>query len=313
MTREPPLALDVLCFGEPMFEFSWINADTIRPGIGGDVSNTAVAAKRAGAKAGMLTHLGTDGFGDHILQLYADEGIDASRVKRNDTAPTGLYFIEYGQEGHRFSYRRAGSAASQIAPSDLSQEMFENVGVLHLSGITQAISETSCAASICAAELARAAGARVAFDTNLRLNLWSAKDARAAMEKILPLVDVVFPSIEDAEALFGIKDAAEICNRFLATGVDMVVLTLGENGAIVADANGHHTVDAFPAKLRDATGAGDTFDGAFLAEYARSSDALKAAQFACAAASLSVETVGAVASIPKQGAIQNRLQQRDAP
>jgi len=308
MTRETPIALDVLCFGEPMFEFSWIETNTIRPGIGGDVSNTAVAANRAGAKAGILTHLGRDGFGDHILQLYADEGIDASRVKRTDTAPTGLYFIEYGQDGHRFSYRRAGSAASHITPSDLSQDMFENVGVLHLSGITQAISETSCAASIRAAELARAAGARVAFDTNLRLNLWSADDALGALEKILPLVDVVFPSIEDAEALFGIDDAGKICSWFLERGVEMVVLTLGEHGAIVADASDQKLIRAFPANLRDATGAGDTFDGAFLAEFARSSDPHQAARFACAAASLSVETVGAVASIPRQDAILKRLQ-----
>ncbi|MDP2496009.1 PfkB family carbohydrate kinase [Shimia thalassica] len=308
MTSTRPHALDILCFGEPMFEFSWIEKDNIRPGIGGDVSNTAVAATRAGAKAGMLTHLGTDGFGDHILQLYSDEGIDASRVQRSEAAPTGLYFIEYGPNGHQFSYRRAGSAASQIGPDDLDQRMFDDVGVLHISGITQAISETACAASIRAAELARKAGARVAFDTNLRLNLWTAQQAVAAMEQILPLVDVVFPSIEDSVALFGLSDPEEICKRFLSFGVEMVVLTLAKKGAIVATEHGQHMIDAFPANLTDATGAGDTFDGAFLAEFSRSKNALDAARFACAAASLSVETVGAVASIPHYDAIQSRMQ-----
>lgn len=312
MTSATVQPLDILCFGEPMFEFSWVEKDTIRPGIGGDVSNTAVAAARAGARAGMLTHLGTDGFGDHILKLYADEGIDTSRVVRKDDAPTGLYFIEYGHDGHRFSYRRAGSAASRFTPSDLNPQMFDQIGVLHLSGITQAISETSCDASIRAAELARAAGARVSFDTNLRLNLWTAQQATEAMNKILPLVDVVFPSIEDAEALLGISNAEEICNRFLSFGLDMVVLTLGERGAIVATSDGQQLIDAFPANLRDATGAGDTFDGAFLAEYSRSKDALGAARFACAASSLSVEHAGAVASIPRQDAIQARLRRSDA-
>lgn len=309
MTPTPRLPLDILCFGEPMFEFSWLQKDMIRPGIGGDVSNTAVAARRAGARAGMLTHLGRDNFGDHILQLYADEDIDASRILRKDDAPTGLYFIDYGPAGHQFSYRRAGSAASRVTPDDLAPEMFDHVGVLHISGITQAISDSSCAASIRAAELACEAGAKVSFDTNLRLNLWSAPQARAALDKILPLVDIVFPSIEDSEALFGTSDVTEICDRFLSSGVDMVVLTLAEKGAVVATPDSRDVIDAFPARLRDATGAGDTFDGAFLAEYCRSGDALSAARFACAAASVSVETVGAVASIPTRDSILARMQQ----
>ncbi|SMP31046.1 sugar kinase [Shimia sagamensis] len=306
MTTSPYQPLDILCFGEPMFEFSWVDKDTIRPGIGGDVSNTAVAAARAGAKAGMLTHLGQDNFADHILQLYADEGIDATRVTQSDTGPTGLYFIEYGPDGHRFSYRRAGSAACHIGPDDLTAEMFENIGVLHISGITQAISLSSRAATVRAAELARAAGARVSFDTNLRLNLWSADEARSALTEILPLVDIVFPSIEDAEALFGTGSINAICDRFHAEGADLVVLTLGEKGAVVADATGRVNISPVPATLVDATGAGDTFDGAFLAKYSRTSDAVAAAQFACAAASLSVENVGAATSIPTLNAIQTR-------
>lgn len=307
MTESPSAPLDILCFGEPMFEFSWVDDETIRPGIGGDVSNTAVAAARAGARAGLLTHLGKDSFAERILNLYADEGIDTSMIVQTSAAPTGLYFIEYGPEGHRFSYRRAGSAASMIGPDDLTPEMFEQIGVLHLSGITQAISETTCAATLRAAEMARQAGARVSFDTNLRLNLWSAEQALEALTKILPLVNIVFPSIEDSEMLFGTDNVKEICKRFLSSGVEMVVLTLGENGAVVADANGQHLIPGIPADLVDATGAGDTFDGAFLAEYSRTADGLSAARFACAAASLSVEQVGAVRSIPNWGSIQSLI------
>ena len=92
-----------------------------------------------------------------------------------------------------------------------------------------------------------------------------------------------------------------------ATARDSVILA--EKGAIIATRDTRIAIDAFPADLKDATGAGDTFDGAFLAEYARSADPVKAARFACAAASLSVETVGAVASIPAQNAILARMQQ----
>ncbi|MEP1328160.1 PfkB family carbohydrate kinase [Pseudophaeobacter sp.] len=117
----------------------------------------------------------------------------------------------------------------------------------------------------------------------------------------------MFPSIEDSEALFGTSDIGEICDHFLGAGVEMVVLTLAEKGAVIATGDTHISIDVFPADLKDATGAGDTFDGAFLAEYSRSSDAVKAARFACAAASLSVETVGVVASIPAEGAILARI------
>ncbi|MER9706966.1 sugar kinase [Mesorhizobium sp. M0204] len=159
--------------GEPLFEFAWRRDGTIKPGIGGDVSNCAVAAARSGAKAGMITRLGEDSLGERIRSLYHDEGIATTHVIRDAAAPTGIYFIEYGPDGHSFSYRRAGSAACRLASSDLAPGMFAGVSFLHLSGISQAISESCRDASFTAMEMARSAGAKVSFDTNLRRSLWT--------------------------------------------------------------------------------------------------------------------------------------------
>src|SRR3569833_4141016 len=94
-------------------------ADLYKSGFGGDTSNTAIAAARQGAKAGYVTALGTDRFGDLLMDLWRREEVDASQVKRDPNAPTGIYFVTHSEAGHQFHYYRAGSAASRMAPADL--------------------------------------------------------------------------------------------------------------------------------------------------------------------------------------------------
>lgn len=298
---------DIVCMGEPLFEFAWRRDGTIKPGIGGDVSNCAVAAARSGAKAGMITRLGEDSLGERIRSLYHDEGIATTHVIRDAAAPTGIYFIEYGPDGHSFSYRRAGSAASRLASSDLAPGMFAGVSFLHLSGISQAISESCRDASFTAMEMARSAGAKVSFDTNLRRSLWTPAAAWETLSASLPQIDFLFPSMEDAQALLGLSDPDAICDEFLRHGVKTVLLTLGEEGAIVAGGDMRIRIPAYSAQLVDATAAGDTFDGAFLAEFLRCGDPEAATRFACAAASLAVEKTGAVDSIPYLREIRTRM------
>jgi 2-dehydro-3-deoxygluconokinase len=103
-----------------------------------------IAAARQGARAGYLTALGDDAFGEMFFDLWRSEGVDASRVIRDKDAPTGIYFVTHGPNGHVFSYRRAGSAASRMTPEALPVDYISQSKFLHVSGISQAISGTCC-------------------------------------------------------------------------------------------------------------------------------------------------------------------------
>ena len=117
------MKLDIVALGEPLIEFNQTKAQEngadYRLGHGGDTSNAAIAAARQGARVGYLTALGADAFGDAFMDLWTRENVDASRVIRDPSAHTGVYFVTHGPKGHVFSYLRAGSAASRMAPEAL--------------------------------------------------------------------------------------------------------------------------------------------------------------------------------------------------
>lgn len=302
--------MDILCFGEPMLEFNEQPDGRFLAGHGGDTSNCAVAAARSGAKVGVLTHLGADAAGDSFMKLWQDEGIDTGAVRRNADAHTGVYFITHGAEGHSFSYLRKGSAASLVRPGDIDPKVIGQAGILHVSGITQAISASSCDAVFAAIEAAQAAGVQVSYDTNLRQKLWPLQRARAVIHAAMGLADIALPGLEDAEALTGLSDPDAIADFYLRLGAGVVALTLGSEGTLVATADRRERVAAFPVEAVDATAAGDTFDGAFLAELRAGADPVAAARYANAAAALSTQGYGAVAPMPRRDAVEAFLNER---
>ena len=175
--------LDVLALGEPMAEFNQTRAGepSYLQGFGGDTSNFAIAAARQGAKAGYLTALGDDVYGRAFLDLWRAEGVDAGGVAIGPEAPTGLYIVTHDEGGHHFTFYRSGSAASRMTPADIARDRVASARLLHLSGISFAISETACDACYAAIAAAKGAGRLVSFDTNLRLKLWGRDRARAVI------------------------------------------------------------------------------------------------------------------------------------
>jgi len=267
-------------------------------GHGGDSSNCAIAAARAGASVAYFTGLGQDEFGDSFMRLWAENGVDASRVVRNHRAHTGVYFVTHTEFGHVFSYLRAGSAASCIGPADLPRELIEKAKILHVTGISMAISVSACDAVIEAISIARKAGVQVSFDTNLRLRLWPLVRARAMIDLAMSQTDIALPGFEDAQQLVGIDDPEAITDYYLRKGAKIVALTLGKDGCLVATPSERKWVPGISVNAVDATAAGDSFDGNFLAEYLRCGNPFTAARFANVAAALSTRGYGAVAPMP---------------
>lgn len=298
---------DLLAIGEPMMEFAEVSRAGERlylPGHGGDTSNTIIAAARQGARCAYFTALGADAFGADFLRLWATEGVDASRVITRQDASTGIYFITYGADGHQFSYWRKGSAASRVTPAEIPADLVAEARVLHVSGISQAISETCADAIFAAIALAKQAGTVVSYDTNLRLKLWPIERARAITHAAMAEADIALPGLEDAQMLTGLQMPEEICDFYLDLGAKIVALTLGKNGTMVATPASRALVPAYPVEALDASGAGDTFDGAFLAEWLRTGDPFAAASYANAAAALATLGHGAVAPMPRRAAVE---------
>ena len=203
---------DILSLGEPMWEMNAIPSEPGKYllGYGGDTTNFCIAAARQGAHVGYITRVGNDAFGDGLRALWQHEQMDCAQVTVDESASTGGYFVHHGPTGHHFSYARAGSAATQLSPSDIDGNVVERAQFVHTSGITQAISASARAAALKLFQVARQAGVSTAFDANFRPRLWSVNEARDALAEVLPLTDFFFPSIEDASALSGVADHNEI-------------------------------------------------------------------------------------------------------
>ncbi len=303
---------ELLCMGEPMLEF---NQQPPGPdgrvlyleGHGGDTSNAAVAAARQGASVGVIAALGEDPAGASFRALWAREGIDAATIRRDPDHQTGVYFVFHGPDGHSFLHYRANSAAANYGPEHLPEAALASARALYLSGISLGISTAAADAGLAAIAQARRHGVLVAFDTNYRPRLWPPARARAVMDAAIAQADIAFPGEEDARAMLSLTDPDAILDYYRALGPRVVVLKLGSGGAALATDTIRRRIPAHRVAAVDATGAGDTFCGAFLARTLAGDGPEQAALYANAAAALKCTGYGAVAPIPLPDAVRALL------
>jgi 2-dehydro-3-deoxygluconokinase len=299
--------LDLVSIGEPLYELNRQPDGRYLPGFGGDTLNVCIAATRLGARCAYVSRLGADIFGDDIRALMIREGVDDAAVTTDPQAPTGLYFVTHGQTGHVFTYRRAGSAASLMSARDIPEEKIASARFVHASGISQAISASAAEAVATAFRMARASSAQVSYDTNFRPRLWAPEQARARVEEAAAMAHILKTSQDDALALFGLSEPAAIADHCLALGAGAVLVTLGAEGLLLATAAVRRAIPGHRVAAVDATGAGDAFTGAFLAELARGRTLAEAAGFANAAAALSTRGFGAIAPLPRRPEVERAL------
>ena len=305
VSAAPPPRFDLVTIGEPMVEFNQTapGKPEFLQGFGGDTSNAAIAAARSGARVAYLTRIGDDAFGRKLQALWAAEGVAAEGVTVDPLSHTGVYFVTHGESGHAFSYLRAGSAASRLRPDLLPLELLRRTRIVQASGISLAISTEACDAVLHAFDTARAAGAAVAFDSNLRLKLWPLPRARAMIGAAAAMADWFFPSMDDACALSGLRSPEAIVDWSHGLGAKAVLLKLGADGVLVSDGTRRERIAGHRVHAVDATGAGDCFCGACLARLAAGDGLFEAARYANAAAALSTTGFGAVDPLPRPEAV----------
>ena len=238
-------------------------ASTFNRSLGGDSFNILVAASRLGTHTGYITNFGNDPFELYLRETMTSENIDVSSINVV-IGFNSVAFIAVNDDGDReFVYYRKGSAATKIQPEHLNEAYISTAKIMHCSGIAQAISTSAKATVLRAAKIAKGNNILVSYDPNYRHQLWSHNDARLAMQELMPYVDIFMPSLPaDSEPLFGSDNPEEVIAKSHAMGVSIVVLTMGEMGAIVSDGNQQYKISPYIyGDVVDTTGAGDAFKG----------------------------------------------------
>ena len=262
--------------------------------IGGAEANLAIRLQRLGHTARFISRVGNDPFGRRILNTLGEHGVDTTFVTVDPANPTGLYFREWLPDGARkVYYYRAGSAACALTPADLPPAAFTGARIVHLTGITPALSP-GCAATVARAiELAHLAGAQVSFDPNYRPRLWSESEAREALLPLISRIDILLMGHEDARAIFGTDEPGASMEQVASLGPKIVVLKQAERGACALSGGRFIQVPAHPVeKVVDPVGAGDAFDAGFLAGLLRQYDLEAALNFGARLGAAAVGTLG---------------------
>jgi 2-dehydro-3-deoxygluconokinase len=232
--------------------------------LGGAELNVAVGLSRLGHSSGWVGRLGDDEFGKEILAFTRGEGVDVSRVSLDSEAPTGLYFKEWRSLGalHVYYYR-AGSAASRMRFDQLDLEYLLSGVILHLTGVTAALSETCHDLIKRLLSAANERGATVSFDVNVRRLLFKARDPQKILSPLAARADLLFLSDDEAELLFGGSDPRSVREAQRDIRAETVVVHRAE-GAFAANDDGVTERSGYPVEVVDSVGAGDAFVAGFL-------------------------------------------------
>ncbi|MGW7052564.1 sugar kinase [Streptomyces sp. NPDC054887] len=269
------VTVDVVCLGESMVTFlpsrpgRLADVPSFGRGIGGAESNVACALAAAGHRTRWVGRVGADGFGDHLVDTIAAYGVDTSAVRRDPDRPTGVYFRtadDRDADGFEVVYYRAGSAASAMSPRTVPLGALAAGRVLHLSGITAALS-ADCLALMRTLTARRAGRPLVSFDVNHRAHLWRGADGPRVLLDLARGADLVFVGEDEAETAWGVRGASAI--RETLPQPDTLVVKQGATGATAYTraATGGDTVTTVPALRVDVVapvGAGDAFAAGFL-------------------------------------------------
>jgi 2-dehydro-3-deoxygluconokinase len=264
----------VLTFGETM---GLMSSDTLGPlrhcramtlGIGGSESNVAIALRRLGSKVTWIGKVGDDSLGDLVLREIGAEGVEVVGL-RDPTVPTGLMLKERRTSREtKVWYYRNGSAGSRLTAADIDPERIRSASILHVTGITPALSESAAETTYTAIQLAREAGVTVSFDLNYWGRLWSREDAGRAYRRIVAQADIVFAGEDEAAIAVGTEHRPiDLAHRLVDAGAGQAIIKLGPDGAVATAGGQDYEQPAVSISAVDTVGAGDGFVAGFLAEY----------------------------------------------
>ncbi|WP_312794804.1 sugar kinase [Tianweitania sp.] len=293
----------LLSVGEAMIEMSAGTSGQWRMGFAGDTLNTAAHARAhlgSDWRVSYFTALGRDRYSAALRAFIEERGIETDRIMTIDDRRPGLYFIHQEDGDRHFTYWRDRSAARLLASDATAlQTAFADVAMIYVSGITLAILDAAGREALFAAlETARKSGARICFDPNIRPVLWSGEEEiRQTLQHFASVCDIVLPTYGDEAGIFNDKDIAATRDRYLGWGAREIVVKNGSEAALASADGQEVSVDPKPVStVVDATGAGDSFNGAYVAARIQGASLQEAVEKAHQVAAICIGHHGALPS-----------------
>jgi 2-dehydro-3-deoxygluconokinase len=287
---------DLTTFGETMVRLS------VRPGqgfenetridfhTGGTESNTAVALARLGMKTAWVSRLTQNPLGRRVAADVARHGVDVSGIVWTPNDRVGAYYVEFATapRAATVTYDRKHSAVSKLKTDELPWKLLLNTRVLHLTGITPALSPSCCSAVALAMKKARAKKVPISFDVNYRAKLWKPATAAKVLEPLMQNLALLTMTSDDAATVFGLIGEPETVVRQIRDRFQpgVAVLTAGGRGAFALAGNKLLHEPGFPGIVPiDRLGAGDTFTAGLIFGFL-SHDLPRGLQFGIAASAM---------------------------
>lgn len=264
----------VITLGELLGSFKSLEIGTLRIAdrfeleAAGAEGNVAVGLARLGCRVKFIGRVGDDDVGRALERALRGEGIDLNLVV-DKSNPTGLLVSSSpAPQASRVSYSRTQSAGSHLSKDDFSEADFSGARILHITGITLALSESCRAAVEAAITIAEKLGILISLDVNYRSKLWSRAEAAPVITAFVKRCNLVFAGIDEAQLLLGDSlegDPENLARAIHNLGPKSVVITDGANGAWHSEFNGKFVFQpARKATLVESSGSGDAFVAGFL-------------------------------------------------
>ncbi|MBM7565431.1 sugar kinase [Paenibacillus sacheonensis] len=304
---------DLLTFGETMALFmpqeyrSIEQVSTLEQSFGGAESNVAIGVARLGCSAGWFGSLGDDPFGRIILKRLRGEGVDVTRARLSEDAPTGMMFREMAAGKLAVHYFRKHSAASRMTPDDLDLDYIRGCKILHITGITPALGDSCRQTILAAVAAAREAGVLISFDPNLRLKLWSIEEARRVVLPLAEMADYFLPGWDELRMLYETDDFEAVKEKLSGLKAISVIKGVGDTTVVLENGKAVE-IPFYPAdQVIDTVGAGDGFCSGFLAGLLKGMSPAEAVRLGSINGSLVVQMRGDWEALPDWKTAYGRL------
>lgn len=302
-------ANDVVTLGEALASFRTAGplgfGASLTPDLAGAESNVAIGLSRLGHPVSWVGRVGADPFGDAVVRALRGEGVGVEHVSVDPSAPTALMVLEQRTADlSRVHYRRAGSAGSRLGPDDVPVDAIRSARVLHVTGITPALSPEAGAAVTRAVTVAHDAGVEVCLDVNHRERLWSRREAAPVLRALLPHVSLLVAG-EDEIGVVADGSEEDAVEALLAAGVRQVAVKRGSAGASLHTTDGRHDRAALAVTAVDTVGAGDAFCAGLLSAVLDGRAADAALERAVLVGAWAVSTAGDWAGLPTRSELDD--------
>lgn len=295
---------DVVAIGEVLADIiskklvpSFKEADEFKRYFGGSPANIVMNVSSLGAETALISKVGADGIGEYLTEKLITGGVDVSGVVKSEEHNTSLVMVTQSKESPDFiAYR---DAEKYIERKDIKENLIDNTKIIHLStfALSAPVTRNTLVEVINKAEKENKI---ISLDPNYRVQLWEGEvEGQQFIKDLLSKVDIVKPSLDDAEALFGLGyTPRQYIKEFHDLGVELVILTLGAEGVLISTGNEELKLATAADEVVDTTGAGDAFWSGLYSSIVDGDDLRTAVKVGNATAALALQQVGALADLP---------------